>query len=366
MAWVWTRVGIVGLIAGVTLFATAWLVYKASPRRLQNRILAVLLAVTGIAAAAYFGLIYLTDNSNTVRSWAYAGVIFNVATFCLYSAFLSTLPTPLARPLIPLRPVFYACAALAPVVVFSTRGAFIRGLTPASYAPYEVVPGPGVTYLGLTGFTLGVLGLVLSISSVRRAPRGTLRHDQARAYLTAFAVVEGSVIFITIFAALVYQFAGGISGLLRIGEFLNLEQTISLIVFALLLAYGMLTTQLFDLQIKLKKGAGRTAVFALIAVAFFVVSNTAEALLPVDGFLPGLVGAGLLALAFVPMRRGAIKILDRMFPKIQDSPAYLQKRKEAVYAAAFEELARDGRITTRDREQLEKLRARLGLAATGA
>jgi hypothetical protein len=368
MSWVWTRVGIVGLVAGCTSFAMAWLVYTASPRRLQNRLLGVLLAVTGIAAATYFGLIYLTDDANTARSWAYAGVVFNVATYCLYPAFLSTLPTPLARPLIPLRPIFYACAALAPLLVFTTRGAFIAGLTPAPYAPYEAAFGPGITYLGLAGVSLGVLGLVLSVSSFRRAPRGTLRRDQARAYLTAFGVIEGSVIFITIFAALVYRFGGGAQALLRVGEFVNLEQTISLIVFSFLLAYGMLTTQLFDLQLKLKKGAGRTAVIGLIAATFFVVSYTAEALLPVDGFLPGLIGAGILAATFVPMQRAAIRILDHVFPNVEDTPAYRRQRKEAVYAAAFEELARDGRISDQDRAQLERLRTRLGLpqASRGA
>lgn len=361
MAWVWTRVGVVGLIAGVTMFATAWLVYSASPRRLQNRLLAILLAVIGIAAMTSYGFIYLTDDANTARSWGYVGLIFNMVSFCFYPAFLSTLPTPLARPLIRLRPFLYVLAALVPFIILATRGAMIAGVTHVSYAPYEVDPGPAAYSFGSVGGLLGVLGLVVSISSLRRAPRGTLLRDQARAYLTAFALIDVSVIFITVFTALVFLTVGE-AGLFRLGEFINLQQTIVVVAFGLLLAYGMLTTQLFDLQIRLKKGAGRTAVIGLIAATFFVVSYTAQAVLPVAGFLPGLVAAAVLAAAFVPMQRAAIRILDRLFPRVQATPGYLLRRKEAVYAAAFEELARDGRISAQDRAQLEDLRARLGLA----
>jgi hypothetical protein len=361
VAWVWTRVGVVGVTAGVLLFSMAWFVYMASPRRLQNRLLSAILAMVGIAAATSFGLAYLTDDPNRALAWAHVGVVFNVSYYLLYPAFLSTLPTPLARPLVPLRPFLYALSAIVPwFTVTDTRWLF-GGITPVAYAPYEAVPGPAFGFLAVYSLFLGFLGLVLAISSCRRAPRGSLLRDRARAYLAAFVVVDGMLIAIAVFL-IVVQLVGGIGALLRFGEFINLSQTLAIVAFAFLLAYGMLTTQLFDLQLRLKKGAGRTAVIALIAVTFFVVSQTAEALLPVDGFLPGLVGAGILALAFMPLQRAAIRILDRMFPAIRETPAYVRRRKEAIYAAAFEELARDGRISEEDRIQLENLKARLGLA----
>lgn len=74
-----------------------------------------------------------------------------------------------------------------------------------------------------------------------------------------------------------------------------------------------------------------------------------------------LVGAGALALAFVPLRRVAQRVAKRAVPGADESAEYIARRKLQVYRAAVEGAMEDGEVTQKERAMLYRLAGELGL-----
>lgn len=131
---------------------------------------------------------------------------------------------------------------------------------------------------------------------------------------------------------------------------------------ALLIAYGLLKYDLFDIDLKVKRGLSRAATVSVFVFAFFIVSEGVELLISeAMGTWAGLGAAGLLALGLRPIERQADRLADRAMPRVEPSEAYLEERRAKVYQAAVERAAHDEVLTEREREILAGLREELGL-----
>lgn len=350
--------GIPAFIAVAVVLPLAAFIYFSAPENVQNRRLGRLLAVEVMAVGLSQGL---DQQMHSVRLEFANAVIFDGLSLSigfLYLMFLATLQTPLVRPL----------ATLAGTIALTVM-AVAAGLLPTVRPHWAILVVDGGTtdqpafILGFAAFyTLVMLyGLIVSISVFRRSKPHTQVRKRARAYLAAFGVRDG--VFFLNFLIVIPLLGAGVIPAATADVLIPLIYSFTEIAFAALLAYGILRSQLFDLDLRIKAGLGRSAVLAAIAVTFFLVSELVEALLPVNGLVPGLIGAGLVTLAIGPVHRGATRVLDRLMPRVRDTPDYRDDRKHEVYAAALEDLARDGRLTDDDRRQLDALRARLGLGA---
>jgi hypothetical protein len=121
------------------------------------------------------------------------------------------------------------------------------------------------------------------------------------------------------------------------------------LVFILLLAYGMLATQLFVVDLRIKHGLRRAGVVGGFVFVFFAVSEGIETVLEGRvGEWAGLVAAGVLAFLIQPMERAAEEIADSVMPGVEDTQAYREERRREIYEATLADLLADGDLSDRE------------------
>lgn len=357
MAWYWNPNGVSGLAAGLVAWTLAAVVLFTAPGLSRNRRLAFILFLEGTTAFFGGGLVIFRDDAATVHAAQAVGFLAFGVMILAYPYFLLTLPSPLIRPL---RRPWVEWGLVAAMVAFAVwflvrTDLFISGVGPTPFARLVGVGGPLLgPVLILPSLPVFFFGVLVAVTMWLSAPKGSGARRQGVIYAAAFAIRDAAwgAFLLTAFLGPSYTF----------GQFGPQVFNLVLIVVYGTLAYGILRYQLFDIDLRLKAGLGRSLVIAVVAGTFFVASEAAEAWLDIDGWLLGLVAAGVIALAAVPLHRLAMRAVDRLLPGIQRTPEYQRRRKEEVYGAAFHELGRDGRLSEQDRARLLDLRRRLGLA----
>lgn len=351
----WTFLHALGPVSAVLAWTLAWIVYAARPHAAANRRLSLVLALEG-------SLGFTLGGSNLLNEWAGRTTdlpgtqeliyFLILAMLPAYAAFLATLETPVVRPL------RGASGAVTLVVLGLAWPAYWF------YAGGWSFGGPAWGWKGLgLGFILsGLYGLLGSLDALARARSRALRR-RAKSYAVAFAVHD----VIWIFAGLVATSTLKVPPLVNTAIFWGTPQVTTMLVLPLL-AYGILTLQLFDIDLKVKFAVSKGTLGAIFVAVFFVVSKLAESLAgEVFGsrWMIGAVAAGLLLFALRPLERAANRLAEKALPGVEDTAAYAQFRKLEVYKAAVEELAVGG-ITAKERRALDALLGKLGIGAGDA
>lgn len=361
----WTMpIGWVGLTAMLISWTMAAIVFRIAPGRRQNRALAAFLLVGSIVHGIGQGILYLVDDHDIAYGLQVMSVAFAVASGAAYVWFLSTLETPLTRPLrspIVLGLLAAACIAwLLAVVLRPTL--FVTDVLGPFHYPYAKWEGATtnsfmMAYL-ITDGACGLLGLAASAFLVRGSRPGTEARRKAWFYALAFVVYD---LFVALTIA-VYNYianSGAPLGVLEPGLWLS---NLGFIAFVLLLGYGILRAQLFDIDLRIKVAVSRGTVYALLLGTFLVVEQIVQNLLSTMwGLLWGGVAAGLLLFAIHPLQRLSDRFANRAMPNVQASPKYVQRRKADVYRDAVESLLTDGVLTRKERALLDQLRSKLDL-----
>ena len=366
----WNPFGAVGLVAMVLSCAMSWFVYATRPDRPQNRRLALVLQLGGLSAGFYFGIAILGRSPETA-TWGIAiGVTALIAAPAAYLFFLATVTSPLAKPL---QSKWASGLLLAYVVIVEA----LWFVDPEFFIDDHLVfysqvggwhvdfeePLTGVIVLGAGMLALAELyGLLVAISAYRHATTASGR-QRAFAFAVAFGVRDlFGAAFVIYFGALEGYFLPG-------GEilFILTVPVIDLFFFSLL-TYGILKSQLFDIDLRLKFVVRQASVALPFAFAFFLVSEGLESflLLPFDSFWLGLLAAGSIVMLLKPIQSGAEKIADRLLPGVESSSEYLEGRKDEVYKNALEAFLEDGLITDRERRVLDRLCKDLGITENRA
>lgn len=134
-----------------------------------------------------------------------------------------------------------------------------------------------------------------------------------------------------------------------------------------LLAYGILRTQLFDIDLQIQWGVQRGTLVSIFLVAFFVTAKLAETYLSrTGGWFAGALAAGLLLFATPRLNKFSDRVAETAMPGVSPSVEYVTFRKLEVYKAAVESAVETGPIDTREREILTRLQAKLGLSHASA
>ena len=200
-------------------------------------------------------------------------------------------------------------------------------------------------------------GLIVAISAYRNAGN-PMAKQRALLFAIAFGIrdVFGAA-FVIYFVALDGYFRpyGDLGWLLTV-------PVVDLFFYSLL-TYGILKSQLFDIDLRLKTVLRRSMVALPYGLVFLVVKEGVEQflLLPFDGFWVGLLAAGSVVLLMRPIQENAEVLANRLLPSVDASPSYLDARKEDVYRHALETFLEDGIITMRERKVLDRLRADLAI-----
>jgi hypothetical protein len=134
-----------------------------------------------------------------------------------------------------------------------------------------------------------------------------------------------------------------------------------------LIAYGILRTQLFDIDLRIRWTIKQSTVAAVFVAIFYLVSEGADRLLASEfGNIAGLIASALVVFFLVPLQRFAEGVANVAMPNTENTPEYAMYRKFQVYEAALTEALPDGNISERERELLNRLRDSLGISTSDA
>src|SRR5262245_4682520 len=343
-------------------------VYTTRPDRVQNRRLAVLLVTEGLitfggpSGAAFAA----SDASGRAFYTLHLLGLFVVVPLIL--RFLATIDTPLTRPLrtrvgatLP-----WVVAGIAALLFVVQPDLFIRSFREPSWGGRMFDSGPLVVLAySLPGIAL-VYSLIVALSSYRRAAPGTPARTRAGWYALAFGTNDGITIAVSNIVPLIYGAAYGTD--LRPIEFMFVWAfSIAEVLFVLFMAYGILRTQLFDIDLRLAAGLRRGVIAAIVLFVFFVSAELAERFVSEEfGYVIGALAAGVLLLVHKPVERFAEQFSRAALPGVEASPEYVAFRKLQVYLEAVEAAYEDGQISKEDRVILKRLQSTLGVAAKDA
>lgn len=357
---VWNWWAFPGLLAATMAFGMAAFVYFSMPTRAQNRRLALVLFFEGSFAVTGYALERMTQRPQDTLGMEAICVTSLIALPFAYLFFLATLDTPWTRPL--RTRIGQGLLALVLIVVLGLRFYFPREFFQVPirpwYASWESPAGPGhhiFEYVVLLVFLFGIL----VAWSARRAAKTTLARRRATAYMLAF--VTRDVLFGTAYVVY-FQVPpppdGSILAAIRL-----LLLPVALMLYLPMLLYGILKTQLFDIDLKIKFAFRQSTVMAAFVGVFFVASQIVAGLLSNRvGLISGIVAAGLLLFAIVPLRRFSGRVADLAMPGVEPSTEYLLRRKYQVYAAALEEAETSPAASPAERAFVKDLRLRLGIS----
>lgn len=365
----------VGLVAngyaipGLVALAAAWtmavVVFLAGPSRGVNRALALLLAFEGAAWGSGTGLVFVVDDPAEAYALQNVAIFAMMALPALYLVFVSYLDAPLVsflRP-IPTRALVVAAAVAGHAYLFTHEEAFTPEMIPAWYAPWDAHLGVGFLIVLATIGAVSVFSLVATAWAWARARTDAARR-RARFIAAAFGVRDLSFAALTLVLPFVVPLppSGAWTDLL----FVWLTPIVTTL-FVLLLAYGLLRAQLFDIDLRIKVTISRGAVVGTFVVVFVVVSEVVQNYLnDTAGYIAGGVATAVLLLAVSRVRDVADRLADAAMPSVSGSPEYLAFKKMDIYRGALESAHSDGTVTAKERALLDTLRAKLGLRAEDA
>src|SRR5207245_833672 len=139
------------------------------------------------------------------------------------------------------------------------------------------------------------------------------------------------------------------------------------ILYVPLLAYGILQTHLFDIDMKIKLGISRGTVATLGIIGVIVAAKIAELYLSRTlGYIAGGVVAGTMVVYALRLLKVGDRVANAAMPKVQPTSEYLAFKKLEVYRAAVESALETGGITTKERASLDRLCGKLNLASPDA
>ena len=134
-----------------------------------------------------------------------------------------------------------------------------------------------------------------------------------------------------------------------------------------LIAYGILRTQLFDIDLRIRWTIKQSTIAAAFVAIMFLVSEAAEQFLSAElGTLAGLLVATLIVFFLAPLQHFAERVANATMPNTRETPEYVAFRKMQVYEAALAEARQEGGISNKERALLVRLRDSLGISKTDA
>jgi hypothetical protein len=216
----------------------------------------------------------------------------------------------------------------------------------------------GTTLLYSMVTLLFVYALVASIHAWRTAKRGIAR-ERAGIFALAFGVrdlgwtLSYAISSWVIWAQPELTAFTVMTDISWLGKFVYALGTLLAVP---LITYGILRTQLFDIDLHIRWTIKQSTVAAVFVAVFYLVSEGADRLLESElGNVIGLIASALVMFFLVPVQRFAERVAGAAMPNTENTPEYAMFRKLQVYEAALAEALPDGNISDRERDLLDRL-----------
>jgi len=354
-----TLIGILGLLAIAACWAFAVVLYRVSATGSVARRLSLLLVVEGFVLVSA-GFPDFAFNVPVAFYEAHPLAYFSLdlmhhlgdaAMVALYPPFLAlALNTSLTRPFADPRvrlALAVGSVGLGLTVVFSSS----RIATTLLYSMVTL---------------LFVYSLVASLHAWRTAERGIVR-NRAGVFALAFGFRDvGWGMSYAIFAWLMWT-QPDLTTLPDLGWLGKTVYALGTLIAVPLIAYGVLRTQLFDIDLRIRWTIKQSTVAAAFVAIFYLVSEGADRLLSSElGNLLGLLASAAVVFFLAPLQRFAERVASTAMPNTENTPGYAAFRKMQVYEAAVAEAGLEGGVSSRERALLIRLRDSLGIAESDA
>jgi hypothetical protein len=350
--------GILAVIAFAMCWSLAVLLYRLGAPGSSARKLSLLLVIEGVTliSAGYIDLMLSPSVQShpmyaTWFRWEFViHTMGDCAMLALYPPFLATaLSTPMTRPLADPR-FRWGLATIATVLFFATLN------TPMKY-------GASALYLLLV--LTFVFALVASVQAWHMAA-GAAR-TRARSFALAFGVRDLCWGFV--YLAVVRGVWNGTYAEVPTDPYdpTYIIYMLGTLLAVPLIAYGILRTQLFDIDLRIRWTIKQSTVAAAAVAIIYAVSEGAERLLSSElGNVAGLLAAAVVVFFMAPLQRFAERIANAAMPNTHDTPQYAAFRKLQVYQAAVEEALRGDGVSQKERAMLNRLRDTLEIPPADA
>jgi hypothetical protein len=350
--------GVLALVATAMCWALAVVLYRVGARGSVARRLAVLLGIEGVTliSAGYIDLMLtpVVHEHPLYQRWFDAEFIVHTLGDCsmlaLYPPFLAAaLGTRPTRPFADKR-IRIGLAIAATLLLVATL------TTPMTF-------GASLLYVALALVFWFAFGASIHAWYQATGPART----RARSFAIAFGVRD--VLWGYVYLETVRQVWAGTMAEVPTDPMdpMMLWYALGTLLAVPLIAYGILRTQLFDIDLRIRWTIKQSTLAAAIVTIVYVLSEGASRLLSSElGSLAGLLAAGLVVFFLAPLQRFAERVASTAMPHTQNTPEYAAHRKLQVYEAAVSEALQGGGITQKERALLNRLRDTLGIAAVDA
>ncbi len=351
-------VAIYGLLAVALCLFLAVVLFRTGPAGGIARRLALLLAVEGLTLGSSGIIDFLLPPTARVGSgyllWWQSNIVVHTlgdgAMLVLYPRFLAAaLDTPLVRPL-DRSAVRHALVGLAVLLVPLVL------LSPELLGSVVLF----VVLVSLFGFAL-----VASIHTWRTAPPGLAR-TRAGIFTLAFGFRDVCWGFVYAMGIRIVLTGAGADPS-AYPDALYVVYASGTLFAVPVIAYGILRTQLFDIDLRLRWTLKQSTLAAAFVALLYLVTEGADRLLSSElGNVAGLLAAAALVFFLAPLQRLAESVASAAMPNTRDTPEYVAFRKLQVYEAALLDAARDGGISEKEWALLHRLRDSLGISPADA
>jgi hypothetical protein len=361
----WNPAALPGLIIPAILVPLAFFVFWVRPGRSQNQLLGLLLFVLAISEFSGHGLRMLATDARTAYALYVPFLAANaMAAGCLLRFYgtlnvpwMSWLRSPAGKWFVNVAFVGMAATVVLRPDLYAANMTFDPNLN----VWVANAAGPLFPAYTLVGIVTTLLGIPVCLAAARRAKTRLERQKAwalARAFVTFDAVLCG--FYAWAFLILSHHTGGAYSLLDIVINFYTLA--VANLLFALLLSYGILKAQLFDIDVKLRWTVKRGTLAGIFLGVFFVTTQLAQNFLSTEyGWAYGGAVAGLMLFAISPMQRVAERVAATAVPARTEATG-LEGRKAEIYKAALEGALQDGVVTDRERTMLQRLQLELGIA----
>ncbi len=355
----WSWWGLPGLLLLFAAWGAALIALLIRPYRQINRQLALVLFLEGVNAGFSTGLIFILDNEQWARLVAMIGTSAAAALPLQYLIFLgASLNTPLVR-IFRMRGVkwlFGILSVAASATVLLWPELFITDLYHPGWATWNFqYRGYSLVMTNFYGLA-SLFGLIAAIHVLRLSDKGTVSRNRAVWFAIAFGLRDSVIAILLLLFPLLrpIPFWGDV--------LYNPAQSFFYLVYVVLLAYGVLRSQLFGIDLKIRFAVQQGTVGALVAGTFLIASELLEDLFPVDGLALGVLLALTIAIVLRPAQRIAERVAQQLMPGVRQTSRYLEQRKLEVYRGALEAALEDNRITDTEQAIILRLREKLEIS----
>ena len=271
------------------------------------------------------------------------------AMLAIYPIFLAAaLPTSLTRPFADKR---------VQLVLFSVTIALFIAV---QFSPLEV--GAALLY-GMLSLGFG-FALVASVHAWLIAKPGQAR-VRAGVFTLAFGLRD--ICWGFVYGSAIYRIFIGVYMTENDPEYVYHIYRLSTLIYIPIIAYGILRTQLFDIDLRIRWTIKQSTFAAMVVGIVFVLSEGVEWLVSSEmGDTWGLAAAALVVFFLKPLQGFAERVVSRLMPRTQNTPEYKNSRKKMVYESALSEAQQDGVLSKNERALLVRLRDSLGISESDA